>query len=94
MHGKCNIFLLHTKLFNSYSSTSVEIDYDDTDIECNEPLLEGAALTATSSLNERGPENARLNGEFFCKLFYFIIVQLGMLCRFLFCTLFRVSCLI
>jgi hypothetical protein len=50
------------KIFQ-FPLTSVEIDYDDDDIECNEPLLEGAALTATSSLNERGPENARLNGE-------------------------------
>lgn len=46
----------------------VEIDYDDDDIECNIPLLEGSVLTATSALNERGPENARLNGKFF----YFI----------------------
>ncbi|CAD7082270.1 unnamed protein product [Hermetia illucens] len=29
--------------------------------ECNQPLLENAKLTATSSLRERGPENARLN---------------------------------
>lgn len=42
---------------------SAEIDYDDDDIECNLPLLEGAVLSATSSLDERGPENARLNGE-------------------------------
>lgn len=40
-----------------------EIDYDDDDIECNLSLLDGAVLSATSSLNERGPENARLNGE-------------------------------
>lgn len=39
------------------------IDYDDDDIECNLPLLDNAVLTATSSLNERGPDNARLNGE-------------------------------
>lgn len=31
--------------------------------ECNVPLLEQAAITATSSLRERGPENARLNGK-------------------------------
>lgn len=31
--------------------------------ECNIPLLEQAAITATSSLRERGPENARLNGK-------------------------------
>lgn len=42
----------------------LEIDYDDDDIECNLPLLDNAVLSATSWLNERGPENARLNGEF------------------------------
>lgn len=31
--------------------------------ECNIPLLDQAAITATSSLRERGPENARLNGK-------------------------------
>lgn len=30
--------------------------------ECNEELLKGAALSATSSLRDRGPENARLHG--------------------------------
>lgn len=44
----------------------IEIDYDDDDLECNLPLLEGAVLSATSSLNERGPENARLNSEWKC----------------------------
>lgn len=43
----------------------LDIDYDDGDLECNLPLLEGAVLSATTSLNERGPENARLNGELF-----------------------------
>lgn len=33
--------------------------------ECNVPLLDQAAITATSSLRERGPENARLNGKNF-----------------------------
>lgn len=33
--------------------------------ECNIPLLDQAAITATSSLRERGPENARLNGKNF-----------------------------
>lgn len=32
--------------------------------ECNIPLLEQAAISATSSLRERGPENARLNGKY------------------------------
>lgn len=44
------------------SDSSAEIDYDDDDIECNVPLLDSAVLSATSSLNERGPDNARLNG--------------------------------
>lgn len=34
------------------------------DYECNQPLMERAVLTATSSLTERGPEKARLNGKF------------------------------
>ncbi|KAF3425625.1 hypothetical protein E2986_13100 [Frieseomelitta varia] len=29
--------------------------------ECNEPLLDRAQLTATTSLSNRGPKNARLN---------------------------------
>ncbi|KAJ6647207.1 Neurexin-4 [Pseudolycoriella hygida] len=29
--------------------------------ECNVPLLDRAVISATSSLRERGPENARLN---------------------------------
>lgn len=33
-----------------------------TDSDCGEPLLEKAALRATSSLPDRGPENAILNG--------------------------------
>ncbi|XP_064071525.1 neurexin-4 isoform X3 [Vanessa tameamea] len=32
------------------------------DYECNEPLVEAAKLSATSSLRERGPENAKLYG--------------------------------
>jgi hypothetical protein len=61
----------------------VEIDYDDEDIECNLPLLDGAVLSATSSLNERGPENARLNGEssnsfhviLFCQKIEFVLFR-------------------
>lgn len=34
------------------------------DSECGEPLLERAALKATSSLPDRGPENAILNGNY------------------------------
>ncbi|XP_050545470.1 neurexin-4 isoform X2 [Daktulosphaira vitifoliae] len=33
------------------------------DSDCNEPLLDKAVLRATSSLPDRGPENARLNGH-------------------------------
>lgn len=33
------------------------------DYDCNEPLLDKAVLKATSSLSERGPENARLDGK-------------------------------
>lgn len=33
------------------------------DDECEIPLLDRAQLTATTSLSERGPKNARLNGE-------------------------------
>lgn len=48
---------------NKWNFNFLDIDYDDDDLECNLPLLEGAVLSATTSLNERGPENARLNGE-------------------------------
>lgn len=34
------------------------------DYECNRPLMEYAVLTATSSLRDRGPEKARLNGMY------------------------------
>ncbi|XP_034192438.1 neurexin-4 isoform X1 [Osmia lignaria lignaria] len=49
---KCFVFLF-TIASNSFISA-----YD----ECNEPLLDRAHLTATTSLSERGPNNARLNG--------------------------------
>lgn len=38
------------------------------DYECNEPLIANAKLTATSSLRDRGPENAKLYGKFIKKL--------------------------
>lgn len=41
-----------------YYETEYYSEYD-----CNLPLLEHAVLSATSSLRERGPENARLNGK-------------------------------
>lgn len=59
--------MLHKKRINGLKKINIfyvlEIDYDDDDLECNLPLLEGAVLSATSSLNERGPENARLNSK-------------------------------
>ncbi|XP_065156246.1 neurexin-4 isoform X1 [Atheta coriaria] len=42
-----------------YSSANAGIYYE---YECNYPLLEKAAIKATSSLSERGPENAILYG--------------------------------
>uniref|UniRef100_A0A2M4DIS8 Putative secreted protein n=1 Tax=Anopheles darlingi TaxID=43151 RepID=A0A2M4DIS8_ANODA len=47
------------------SITSAEYYQKDyySEYECSEPLLEHAALSATSQLRERGPENARLNGK-------------------------------
>lgn len=32
------------------------------DYECNEPLVANSKLSATSSLRDRGPENAKLYG--------------------------------
>ena len=43
---------------------NIDIDWEDDDIECNAALLDSAVLSATSSLNERGPKNARLHGEY------------------------------
>ncbi|XP_026674791.1 neurexin-4 isoform X4 [Ceratina calcarata] len=40
------------------TSNTFSFAYD----ECNEPLLDRAHLTATSSLSNRGPKNAKLNG--------------------------------
>ncbi|XP_026674787.1 neurexin-4 isoform X1 [Ceratina calcarata] len=41
------------------TSNTFSFAYD----ECNEPLLDRAHLTATSSLSNRGPKNAKLNGD-------------------------------
>lgn len=49
--------------FADHYDTEYYSEYD-----CNLPLLEHAVLSATSSLRERGPENARLNGELDNKL--------------------------
>lgn len=42
--------------------------------ECNMPLLDGAVLSATSALRERGPENARLNGKYTAQFILFIFL--------------------
>ncbi|XP_020287513.1 neurexin-4 isoform X1 [Pseudomyrmex gracilis] len=42
------------------AASSFVYAYDD---ECNIPLLDRAQLTATTYLPERGPQNARLNGD-------------------------------
>lgn len=44
------------------------------DSDCGEPLLEKAVLRATSSLPDRGPENAILNGNYKF-VFFFIQVK-------------------
>ncbi|XP_058066107.1 neurexin-4 [Anopheles bellator] len=55
------LLLLHAVSITSaeYYQKSYYSEYD-----CSEPLLEHAALSATSHLRERGPENARLNGGY------------------------------
>lgn len=66
---------LHSKPLYLYESPSLA-DYYETEYyseyDCNLPLLEHAVLSATSSLRERGPENARLNGK--CPLAFIIFV--------------------
>ncbi|XP_072742598.1 neurexin-4 isoform X2 [Anoplolepis gracilipes] len=47
-------------LVYAFAVTASSFAYDD---ECYIPLLDRAQLTATSSLPERGPKNARLNGD-------------------------------
>ncbi|KAK9299061.1 hypothetical protein QLX08_007806 [Tetragonisca angustula] len=49
---RCFVFIF------AIASNSLTSAYD----ECNEPLLDRAQLTATTSLSNRGPKNARLNG--------------------------------
>jgi hypothetical protein len=61
--SKVHMCWLKREKFQILNCNFLDIDYDDDDLECNLPLLEGAVLSATTSLNERGPENARLNGE-------------------------------
>lgn len=45
-------------LFSDYYDNAYYPQY-----ECNVPLLDQAVISATTSLRERGPENARLNGK-------------------------------
>lgn len=47
---------------NVFFISDIFTDYFS-DYECNRPLMEYAVLTATSSLRDRGPEKARLNGK-------------------------------
>lgn len=50
------------------------IHYIDSD--CGEPLLEKAVLKATSSLPDRGPENAVLNGNY-TFIFQFFVCRIN-----------------
>lgn len=52
---------LTAKLRPTYAEYYENVYYPQ--YECNIPLLDQAAISATSSLRERGPENARLNGK-------------------------------
>ncbi|KAJ2951870.1 hypothetical protein O0L34_g4113 [Tuta absoluta] len=51
-------------VFLCYSITKSDADYVKYyyDYECNEPLVATSKLTATSSLRDRGPDNAKLYG--------------------------------
>ncbi|XP_046963642.1 neurexin-4 isoform X2 [Vanessa cardui] len=53
-------FLLFSCIATYIKADSARYYYD---YECNEPLVEGAKLSATSSLRDRGPENAKLYGS-------------------------------
>lgn len=57
-------FVYYFVVLLCYSITKSEAEYARYyfDYECNEPLLANAKLTATSSLRERGPDNAKLYG--------------------------------
>lgn len=52
---------LQSKLFTvCFVIDSLKYYYD---YECNEPLVANAKLSATSSLRDRGPDNAKLYGK-------------------------------
>lgn len=53
-------YIITKKCMETCVSESVKYYYD---YECNEPLVASSKLTATSSLRERGPENAKLYGK-------------------------------
>lgn len=55
------------KIFLIYTFFIYDIDSD-----CGEPLLEKAVLKATSSLPDRGPENAILNGNYTLVFQFFV----------------------
>ncbi|CAK1542834.1 unnamed protein product [Leptosia nina] len=59
----CSVYYYIAVLCFSLSSVKADSLRYYYDYECNEPLLETAKLTATSSLRERGPDNAKLYGS-------------------------------
>ncbi|XP_037041687.1 neurexin-4 isoform X2 [Bradysia coprophila] len=60
------MLIICTILVSTLCLTIADAEYYDSSYysqyECNVPLLDRAAITATSALRERGAENARLNG--------------------------------
>lgn len=52
----------------------IYLNYIVIDSDCGEPLLDKAVLRATSSLPDRGPENAILNGNY---IFVFFLLRLN-----------------
>jgi len=58
-----------------YTIQSIYLIYIVIDSDCGEPLLEKAVLKATSSLPDRGPENAILNGNY--KYVFFFLFRLN-----------------
>ncbi|KAL9908439.1 neurexin-4 isoform 1-T1 [Glossina fuscipes fuscipes] len=60
-----NILLSSVVLLMPIIGSTNAGSYNDyfSDYECSTPLLDNAVLTATSALNDRGPEKAKLNGN-------------------------------
>ncbi|GAB0096254.1 neurexin-4-like isoform X1 [Sergentomyia squamirostris] len=67
MRYEMKVFVYIFLLFGSFLLEDCAAEYYENDYyseyECNLPLMEQAALSATSSLRERGPNNARLDGK-------------------------------